>query len=118
MDGALDVWTRRRFMNALLVAGLTGCRNPRSVGADSAERFVCPPCDCDLNDVVYAEPGVCPACGMLLTPQREATLGPAPARLPFGAGMFPMAGHGAQIEVHFYRPPSFTVDSPIAEMRA
>ncbi len=113
MNVETRVWTRRSFMSGLLIGGLWGCQHRRHMGLAPGERFVCPPCGCSMQGVTFDEPGICPACGMLLTPDKETTLGRSPRSLPTGGGVFRLPGRRADIEVHFYRPPSFTADSPI-----
>ncbi len=101
----------------LIVAGLAF--GVRPVGAQGAvqDTFVCPPCGCAMDDVIFSEPGRCPDCGMVLAPRNEVDLGFQPQSLPPGAGRFAMEGgrgrRDAHVSVQYFRPRQWGPDSPI-----
>ena len=112
MDKSPRVSTRRRFMRALAaVAAFPRCMRQRYTPRQ--EGFVCPPCGCSMDGEVFVEPGVCPDCGMLLGPRDEVALGTMPTRLPTGGGSFEVQSHAGPVTIHYYRPPSFTAETPI-----
>ncbi len=114
MHGLLGTSTRRRFTGALLSAlALPRCMSSRPTASEVPERFECPPCGCSNDGIEYDQPGVCSACGMFLAPKPELDLGSLPTTLPPGGGIFRMSGRGADLVVHYYRPQTFTPESPI-----
>ncbi len=104
--------SRRSFVAAALAA--SSCSKTAAMKRGDEEAFVCPPCGCSMDDVIFDAPGRCPDCGMTLEPKHEADLGFAPQRLARRAGRFLLPGRGsARITVHYYRPDKFAPSSPI-----
>lgn len=68
-----------------------------------------------MDGVEFSAPGVCPACGMSLTPKQNAPV--EPISLSPGSGMFLAAGglgrEATGIKVHYYLPQTFTPRSPV-----
>ena len=110
--------SRRAFLTTSIAAGLcVGCSPPSGETASASEIFVCPPCECSMDDVDFDAPGICPDCGMTLKPKLERQLGLEPSMLPSRAGIFEMRGgvghESSHIRVHYYKPDAFTPDTDI-----
>ncbi len=107
---------RRSLLQSGLAAAVCACAAPRaSTMQAAAGSYVCPPCGCAMDGVIFSAPGTCPACGMTLVPQHAPPF--EPSTLETGAGVFLAAGGGersnARIHVHYYKPRSFTPQSPV-----
>ncbi len=104
--------TRRSFLAT--TAAATACSSLHGARADGKETFVCPPCGCSMDDVVFDAPGTCPDCGMVLMPGAESDLGADPTALPPRASAYTLRTRDAPpIRIHCYKPDRFTPDSPI-----
>ena len=108
------MFDRRHVLLGALAAGLAPAA---CAGRAQDAGYVCPPCGCSMDDVVFSAPGRCPACDMVLKPMEEADLGHAPDTLPVGAGRFTLDLPGKagvkRITVHYVRPAAFTAHSPV-----
>jgi len=111
----MNVFTRRLFLTSSLAA--SGCLQSDNSANTDREKFVCPPCDCSMDDVEFDAPGLCPDCGMTLKPKLENNLGYEPERLSPGAGSFKISGgfgrENSHISVHYYFPDGFSPASNI-----
>lgn len=105
--------TRRHLLTAAMAAGLGAWVAPALA---KPGRYICPPCGCAADGRRFDQPGLCPSCGMTLVLAPDAASTPfEPRKLEAGAGRFEMtAGRaGGRLVVHYYRPATFTPDSPI-----
>ena len=107
--------TRRRLLVNSMAAGLGTWAFPTLA---APRQYICPPCGCTADGRRFGQAGVCPACGMKLVLTTNATASIfEPRVLDPGAGQFEMAAGpariGARLTVHYYRPQSFTSDSPV-----
>lgn len=108
--------SRRLFVGASLA--MAACAHvASSVDATNQDAFICPPCGCAMDDVVFDAPGTCPDCGMGLVPESEHSLGFMPEHLETGAGNFELSGatghEEKRLTVHYYMPVSATPRSDI-----
>ncbi|WP_337658637.1 hypothetical protein [Sphingorhabdus sp. Alg231-15] len=107
----MTILSRRAVLGSGLALGACSV-----IGSDytKAGTYECPPCGCSMDDVVFAAPGRCPDCDMVLRPASDPDLGTAPAELVEGAGHFTLTGStGKLFTVHYFKPASFTAASPI-----
>lgn len=109
--------TRRAFAVLAACACLPPAAAAQTPGGSG--RYVCPPCGCSNDGKVFDKPGVCPdpACGMALIAAPAEAVPVEPSGLTGGAGVFLAAGgpgrEAKRIQVHYYRPASFTPHSPV-----
>lgn len=84
----MSIWTRRGLViQAGLGAAAAGVGVSAPVFADEripqqARGWVCAPCGCAMNGLVFDAPGECPACGMTLVANSEDGEGESPDWLP------------------------------------
>lgn len=111
----MTLFSRRSFLVSTVAASV--CSRTILAADNPAETFVCPPCGCSMDHVLFDAPGRCPDCGMTLAPKRESDLGFEPQALSPGAGSFQIAGSrgrvNAHIQVHYYLPDGLRSDSRV-----
>jgi pimeloyl-ACP methyl ester carboxylesterase len=106
---------RRLLLSGGLATAMCACASLRTPTQAAAASYVCPPCGCAMDGVMFSAPGTCPACGMTLVAQQ--TLPFEPNALQTGASAFLAAGGvgrtNARIQVDYYKPRSFTPQSRV-----
>ena len=73
--------------------------------------YVCPPCGVDCHDDKYVEPGTCPACGMYLVVEREASPA-APPRYEIDTTDVLINSDGVQLGASYYVPQGLSEPLP------
>ncbi|MET0556340.1 MAG: DJ-1/PfpI family protein [Vicinamibacteria bacterium] len=75
----MDTVSRRSVLRvvgtSVLGLGVTG----HLISQPSGKEYVCPPCTCGRDHEVFARPGTCPGCGMVLVEKGAAVEPPTPA---------------------------------------
>lgn len=107
---------RREFIGAMAL-GFAGLASHRPLVASTQKvDYICPPCGCAADGLVFDAPGKCPACGMTLI-ARPAPLPFEPTSLSPGRGAFLATGgpgrEGTRITVHYHKPQGFGPQSRV-----
>ncbi|MEO0366216.1 MAG: hypothetical protein AAF265_12035 [Pseudomonadota bacterium] len=106
--------SRRSFVQTALVScAASACGSENRMHADAESGFICPPCGCASDHILFEQPGACPSCDMVLMPAVDPALGLAPTLIPAGAANFELEGSRGRYRVHAFRSPKASSDAQV-----